>query len=65
VSHYESAPGTAPIRIVPYPSRSPAAKPTPAMVDREKPAVPDVSYMELIARAALEADQGDRLRSRG
>jgi hypothetical protein len=50
---------------VPYPSRSPAAEPTPAIADRERPAVPDVSYTELITRAALEAGQEDLFRSRG
>jgi hypothetical protein len=58
VSLYERAPGTTPIKIVTYPSRSPATKPTPTVVAQPAPALVDASYAELIIDAALSAAEG-------
>jgi hypothetical protein len=52
VSAYESAPGTAPIKIVPYPMRRPTVDTVAAAVP--EPVVP-VSYDELIRKAAIKA----------
>jgi hypothetical protein len=52
MSAYESAPGTAPIKIVPYPARR-------APVDTVAAAVPEpvvpVSYDDLVRKAAIKA----------
>jgi hypothetical protein len=53
MSAYESAPGTAPIRIVRYPMRRPTVDTVTAAVP--EPAVP-VSYDELIRSASVEAE---------
>jgi hypothetical protein len=55
VSLYESAPGTTPVKIVTYPSRSPAAKPTPTVVALPAPALVDASYEELIIDATTSS----------
>jgi hypothetical protein len=52
MSAYESAPGTAPIKIVPYPARRPTVDTVTAAAP--EPAVP-VSYDELIRKAAIKA----------
>jgi hypothetical protein len=55
VSLYERAPGTTPVKIVTYPSRSPVAKPTPSVVAQPAPALLDASYAELIIDAATSS----------
>jgi hypothetical protein len=52
MSAYESTPGTAPMKIVPYPARRPTVDTVAAAVP--EPVVP-VSYDDLVRKAAIKA----------